>query len=121
MIDNREKGAPSNSTDWEDIRTKTKDSPVTGENFAILAHAVLEDNKEREKRMDAKMALLEERISKTVPGGDIEAHRQYHEEIMETRKKRAQLYTNLTENTLKTIVIGILMFVVNAVWEYIKK
>lgn len=97
----------------------------TRDTHAIL-EAISENRSDMEKKLDSlhkEQAQVKEEVKALrygFPEGDPDAHRKYHETIIEWRELRNKLVREALENAAKVGVLGAIAWFAYAVWVALK-
>lgn len=85
----------------------------------MLDRHTQEERDDREAIKD-ELIKLQNLITSAFPAGDIDGHRRYHEESIETMRDLRNMLKGVRDSTVTGVVWAVIVFVSLAIWSAIK-
>ena len=96
------------------------------EHIQQLIHSIYKSTQHTEERVSnllvsfSSYAAKQESISKAFPGEDVDGHRRAHEAWIRKEQAKAAFWEKIRDEAAKWGVLGVLGFIVGAIWLAIK-
>ncbi len=109
---------------WDGKEERRRTSPLTirevQEHMDSLLASHIRNEEDAFRDMSAKIAELTATIKKGFPDGDLDAHRRYHEEMIEYMQERRRFFADFRSKSLQAVLWAGLGWLGAAAWQLLK-
>lgn len=91
---------------------------IAQHNEAIIEMKASMDNLLNETRAQTALYVqCQHRLESTVPNGDYDGHRRYHEAMISKMEARAKMWQDVSASVAKWGAVGIALYIATSVWH----